>query len=125
MRGSCLCQAVVFEMQPPLRPVILCHCAQCRKTSGHFWAATSVLHQQFSLITDEGLVWFQSSAKAQRGFCGRCGSSLFWQPEGEARISIAAGAIDGPTRLAIAEQWFVADKGDYYAVDDSIPCRAE
>jgi hypothetical protein len=114
MKGSCLCGAVSFEAEPPLRDVFTCHCSQCRKTSGHFWAATSVPHERFRVTKDEGLRWFKSSDIARRGFCSLCGSSLFWQPEGEARISIAAGALEGPTGLKIAEDWCLEDKGDYY-----------
>lgn len=114
MNGCCLCGAVQFQVEPPLRDVIACHCSQCRKTSGHFWAATSVPHERFRLIKDEGLRWFQSSDIARRGFCNQCGSSLFWQPEGEARISIAAGALEGPTGLRTIEHWCLEDKGDYY-----------
>ena len=39
--GSCECGAVVFELSGKLRDVVACHCGQCRKTSGHYWAATS------------------------------------------------------------------------------------
>ncbi|MGV8985084.1 MAG: GFA family protein [Cypionkella sp.] len=114
MHGSCLCGAVVFEAGSPLRPVIACHCTQCRKTSGHFWAATSVPLDQFHLTCEEGLRWFQSSPQARRGFCGICGASLLWKLEGEDRISLAAGALDGPTGLCIESEWHLADAGDYY-----------
>ena len=114
MRGACLCGAVAFEVDPPLRPVVDCHCSQCRKQSGHFWAASSVPHSAFRLIRDQGLRWFRASPEAARGFCGGCGSFLFWQPEGAARISFAAGALEGPTGLATAESWHHADAGDYY-----------
>lgn len=116
MRGSCLCGSVAFEVEEPLRAVIACHCSQCRKTSGHFWAATAVPLDRFRLLQDDGLRWFQSSATARRGFCGNCGASLFWKPEGEDRISIAAGSLDGPTGLSIASHWHLEDKGDYYTV---------
>ena len=121
VRGSCLCGAVAFEMEPPLRPVIACHCTQCRKTSGHYWATTSVPLEQFRLVADGGLRWFRSSEGAERGFCSLCGASLFWRPDGEARIAVAAGALDAPTGLAVAEHIFVADKGDYYAIADGLP----
>lgn len=113
MQGSCLCGGVVFQVDPPLRGVIECHCGQCRRTSGHSWAASSVPHDRFHLIRDETLVWYRSSPAARRGLCGRCGSSLFWQPEGEARISFAAGALDGETGLTVDSQWFAEDAGDY------------
>lgn len=124
MRGSCLCGAVVFEVSGPPREVIACHCTQCRKVSGHFWAASSASHDQFRLIEDRGLRWYRSSAVAQRGFCGECGATLFWQPEGEARLSFAAGAIDGASGLRLAEHIYVADKGDYYDIADGLPQQA-
>lgn len=115
MRGSCLCGAVEFQAEPPLRPVIACHCTQCRKTSGHYWAATSVPQDRFQWIRSDGLRWFQSSPHAQRGFCGTCGASLFWKPDGEERISIAAGSLDGETGLSIEIHWHLEDSGDYYS----------
>lgn len=120
MRGSCLCGQVVFEALPD-RHVIACHCTQCRKQSGHFWAATFAWHKDFHLIRDEGLRWYDASPQARRGFCAGCGAFLFWQPAGEPRISIAAGAFDGPTGLSIGESWYNESAGDYYSPDGSAP----
>ena len=114
VQGSCLCGAVAFEAAGPLRDVVACHCTQCRKTSGHFWAATSVPMERFDLTRDEGLAWFRSSPQAERGHCRRCGSTLFWKHDAEDRISIGAGAIDGPTGLTTAKHIFMDDAGDYY-----------
>lgn len=121
MRGSCLCGAVVFEVTGPARAVIACHCVQCRKWSGHYWAASSVPLDRFRLVRDEGLRWFRSSAGATRGFCATCGSSLFWKPEGEDRMGFAPGAIDGPTGLATERHIFTASAGDWYALADGLP----
>ncbi len=49
--GSCLCGAVVFEVNGPLRDVIACHCSQCRKTTGHFMPASAAKHEHFRLVT--------------------------------------------------------------------------
>jgi len=116
MRGSCLCGAVTYEAIPPLRDVIVCHCTQCRKTSGQLWAATSVPHDRFRLGESGALVWFASSDHARRGFCGICGSSLFWEKLGQDRISIGAGTLDGPTGLSIDSHWHTEDAGDYYPI---------
>jgi hypothetical protein len=114
MKGSCLCGGVAFEVEAPLRPVIACHCSQCRKQSGHFWAASSVPLAAFRLLRSDTLVWFAASDAAKRGFCNGCGAFLFWAATDSCDISFAAGAIDGPTGLQIAEHWHVADAGDYY-----------
>jgi hypothetical protein len=123
--GSCLCGNVRFEATGPLRDVLACHCTQCRKTSGHYWAATTVPSDRFRLTEDRGLRWFRSSDAAERGFCKDCGASLLWKPTREDRISIAPGAFDGPTGLTVAEHWFAEDAGDYYAPEGSpTPCDA-
>ena len=66
--GACLCGAVRFTIRGPLRDVLACHCGQCRKSSGHFWAATAAPRDAFTFQLDDGLTWFQSSQEVKRGF---------------------------------------------------------
>lgn len=119
--GSCLCGAVVFEITGELRASVACHCTQCRKTSGHYWSATQVPTAQLSITKDEGLKWYQSSQTARRGFCQHCGSSLFWQMDGEGATSIGTGTLDGATGVQTSKHIFVKDKGDYYEIKDDLP----
>jgi len=119
--GSCLCGAVHYRVSGPLRPVIACHCTQCRKASGHHVAATSAPRNAVEITGD--VKWFQSSDRARRGFCPICGSNLFWDGPG-ANLSIFAGTLDAPTGLQLAGHIYCADKGDYYEIADALP-RAE
>ena len=116
--GGCLCGAVTYRVSGALRPVIACHCQQCRKTSGHHVAATSVQRDKIAIEGD--VTWYRSSDSARRGFCGICGSNLFWDGAGE-NLSIFAGTIDGPTGLSLAGHIYCADKGDYYEIADDVP----
>jgi hypothetical protein len=117
-RGGCLCGAVRYETEGPLRPVVACHCTQCRKTSGHHVAATSAPREGVKI---EGRVqWYQSSAEARRGFCPVCGSNLFWDGPGS-HLAICAGTLDTPSGLRLEGHIFCADKGDYYDIDDDLP----
>ncbi|MDF0602829.1 GFA family protein [Psychromarinibacter sp. C21-152] len=116
--GSCLCGDVTYRVTGPMRPVVACHCIQCRKTSGHYVAATSAPREAVEI---EGTVtWYRSSPAALRGFCGRCGSSLFWNGPGT-HLSIHAGTLDGETGLELAGHIFCATKGDYYPISDPLP----
>lgn len=124
-RGQCLCGAVRFEVHGPLRAVRYCHCAMCRRASGHFAAATACDPQHLRLISAETLRWYSSSAIARRGFCGTCGSPLFWEPAHGRHLSIWAGTLDTPTGLKASEHIFVADKGDYYEIADGLPLWPE
>lgn len=119
--GSCHCGAVRYRITGPLRPVIGCHCGQCRKQTGHYLQATAVRMTYFEMVEDRGLTWYRASDEAMRGFCGICGSTLFWKPDGADYIAIAAGSFDGDTGLVTAAHIFVADKGDYYKLDNDLP----
>ena len=119
--GSCLCGAVRFQTQGPLRGVIYCHCSQCRKQSGHFYAATNVADDNITITGTENITWYEASSFARRGFCKTCGSVLFWKPGQDAYVSVLAGSFDAPTGLEGECHIFIGDKGDYYTIDDGLP----
>jgi hypothetical protein len=120
-RGGCLCGGVRYEIHGPLRDVIACHCSQCRRTSGHFVAATQARTADLVLRESGTLRWYRSSSEAERGFCSRCGGNLFWRPTApDAGVtSIMAGTLDAPTGLRVMQHIFVADKSDYYEISDT------
>lgn len=118
--GSCLCGAVRFRTHGALRGVVYCHCTQCRKQSGHFYAATSSMDADIVIEGEKAIKWYQASDVARRGFCGTCGSLLFWKHSNLGTISIMAGAFDRPTGLTGDSHIFVGDKGDYYEIDDGL-----
>lgn len=117
--GSCLCGRIRYSVSGPLRPVVACHCGQCRKSSGHFVAATSAPRNMVTITGTPS--WYHSSTSARRGFCGTCGSSLFWDGPG-ANLSIHTGTLDGATGLQLIGHIYCADKGDYYEIADGLPC---
>src|SRR5256885_8975391 len=91
--GGCLCGAVRYSVAGALRPVIMCHCTQCRRMTGHVMAATAARRADFRLLSPGELKWYAASNEARRGVCGRCGSTLFWEGVGRDYISIAAGGL--------------------------------
>ncbi|MGB3147337.1 MAG: GFA family protein [Paracoccaceae bacterium] len=115
--GSCLCGGVTYDVTGPLRTVVACHCSQCRKTSGHYVAATQARAADLHVRGDT-LQWYRSSATAQRGFCGRCGGNLFWRPDDRPVVSIFAGTIDDTGALKMTAQIYCEDKGSYYDLPD-------
>ena len=116
--GRCLCGAVHFEAKGPLRDVVFCHCGQCLRNHGAPPGYSQAAWENIRLTGAENLAWYQSSERARRGFCRVCGSSLFWEPVGTGRVSIAAGCLDNPTGLRTARHIFVADKHEYYVIGD-------
>ena len=115
--GRCLCGAVTFKGTWGSEPLNACHCTQCRRWSGHVWAATGASE----LVLEGPVRWYRSSERAERGFCPECGSSLFWRRRDRGGIEVAPGSVDSPTGLRMAGHIFVADKGEYYDIADGFP----
>jgi hypothetical protein len=119
--GGCLCGKVRFSATGPLREVVFCHCAQCRRQSGHHFAATSVPGDRLTLEGAEAIAWFAASDFAKRGFCATCGSLLFWKPHAEDRFAILAGAFDRPEALTPGYHICTKGRPDYYQISDGLP----
>ena len=119
--GHCLCGAVRFRTTGRLREVIACHCSQCRRQTGLYYAATNVADEGLEVEGAGNVTWYRASDTAGRGFCRTCGSALFWKADGADYTSILAGAFDQPTGLKIGMHIFCADKGDYYEIADGAP----
>lgn len=123
LKGSCLCGAITFEATGTARDPAACHCTQCRKQSGHYWAAVQVMDD--ALTVNGTPKWYGASETAKRGFCATCGSFLFWKGAGDADTGVALGALDGPTGLKLERHIFTADKGDYYDIADGFTQEAQ
>lgn len=123
LTGGCLCGGVSYEITGPRRDVILCHCQNCRRTHGHVAAYTSLLQSDLNLIRKQTLQWFHDqSPDTWRGFCNRCGASLFWDMrDGRGIVSVAAGSLDTTAELKTIGHVWVSEAGEYYEIDDGLP----
>lgn len=121
IKGSCECGQVQFSFPESRAAITVCHCSQCRKTSGHLWAATRTEYATLKFASDDTLKWYASSDWAQRGFCSACGSSLFYRMKDETGVGIAAGCLDNPPDdFKVAKHIFTKDKGCYYDINDPV-----
>lgn len=96
LHGKCSCGAVTFALDALPRDVHYCHCGQCRRATGGPFAV-------LVWCEDAKLSWFgeapgeiRSSAKAARGFCGKCGSPLFMKYDESDETGIYVGAFNEP-----------------------------
>ena len=77
LTGHCLCGAVTITMAGEHDPRVgACHCRMCQRWSGGLFVC---FRAQASAVTVTGeVVRFRSSAFAERAFCPRCGSHLWF-----------------------------------------------
>jgi len=119
--GGCLCGGVRYRVTGGLRDAVACHCTQCRKITGHYGAFCASRNENLTLENARNLTWHESSPGVRRGFCDKCGSTLFWDDRTRDYIAIAAGSLDKPTGIKLIKHIYAASKGDYYDIDDGLP----
>jgi hypothetical protein len=122
--GGCLCGAVRFEITPPTKWCAHCHCSLCRRAHGAaFVTWLGVERPQFALVAGGSeLRWYRSTPPARRGFCGRCGSTLFFESERwPDEVHVALAHLDGPIDRAPAAHVFFDSRVSWVDLGDSLP----
>lgn len=83
-------------------------------------AATACGRDELHVGDTSTLRWYGVEGRSY-GFCGTCGSTLFWRAEESPEsISIAAGTLDTPTGLQTDHAIFTEYAADYHALDPTI-----
>lgn len=118
LTGSCLCGGIRYRIRGDAREVVNCFCEQCRKTSGHYVAATRVNEENLDIEEQGTLRWYESSPGVKRGFCSRCGGNLFWDNQQKKQISVMAGTLDVPTGLTTTQNIHEKDASDYFRLPE-------
>lgn len=101
--GSCQCGDVRFAVEWPSKWVAHCHCTMCRRAHGAAFVTWVGMEEVRARIDDAAgrLRWYASSPTAERGFCSRCGSMLFFRGQrwpGE--LHIVRASFDDPVDRA-------------------------
>jgi len=112
--GHCLCGAVRYQAKAhPAHELHVCHCDMCRR-----WTGGPLMYFQIEgaplIEGDEHVGRYRSSEKAERAFCMRCGSVLFWKVVGAEWYTVTAGSVDKGPALTFTQEIFVEEKPGYY-----------
>jgi hypothetical protein len=112
--GGCLCGAVNLSTTSIDRHVAACHCNMCRKWGG---GALLVVEcdSDVSFTGAENIAIYQSSEWADRGFCSKCGTHLFYKLKQNDRYYIPAGIFNNDAGFVFSHQVFIDEKPEYYS----------
>ena len=126
LTGECLCGQVRFIASGELKRVSACYCGQCRRQNGGGPFYGVELQGELQIENEKPLQWYASSRKARRGFCGHCGSSLFWQANhNPSHFDVSIGALNDVDDLVLDAHIFVEHCPSYMTVDNSAPHLTE
>lgn len=117
MKGACLCGAVTLTANAPAPSFGACHCSTCRTWSGGPLLALPC-GADVTLTGEEAVTVFDSSAWAERGFCSRCGTHLFYRLKHSREYHVPVGLFDDAGDVAFGLQVYIDKKPPYYTFAD-------
>ncbi len=110
--GRCMCGAVRFTATADKPSVVACHCDMCRRWSAGPFMAVSC--QTINFEGQENIGRIRSSDWAERGFCNKCGSNLFYHIVDDSDYQVAAGLFDDQSNMRLSLQVFTDFKPAFY-----------
>lgn len=125
IHGQCHCGSVRVSMPEDSAGVIACHCADCQKLHGNFFALLAADRAHVRWEGAEHIEWYRSSPANERGFCRRCGSRLAKRPVEGTRVMVSAGLFDRALPRAIQKNLWLEDKPRWYEAPRVGPLTAE
>jgi hypothetical protein len=123
-RGSCLCEAIRYEIEDGPKAVVHCHCRFCRKAHGAPY--TTLWFMPFSRLRvtegEEHLARYHlPRLAADRCFCATCGTRLYNHAPSRGMISLIVATLDADDDLRPVAHVNIESKSASLRISDELP----
>lgn len=112
-KGHCLCGAIQIRVKHMSHNVGACHCGMCRHWGGGPLLAIDC-GTEVSFNDEQNVSLYNSSDWAERGFCKRCGSHLFYRLKETQQYIMPVGLFEDDGQFVFDHQIFIDKKPGYY-----------
>ena len=113
-KGHCLCGAVNFTVKNMKNSVEACHCGMCRRWGGGPFMCVEC-GTDVTFEGEENITVYNSSDWAERGFCKKCGSHLFYRLKDANEHQLPVGLFDYQKDFHFDLQVFTDRKPAFYS----------
>lgn len=113
-KGKCLCSKIRIIVKSINKNVGACHCGMCRKWGGGPLMAVDC-GTDVSFEGEENISVFNSSDWAERGFCNKCGTHLFYRLKQNKQYMMPVGLFDDEEMFIFDHQIFIDEKPSFYS----------
>lgn len=122
MTGGCHCGAIRYEVSGDVIGHSLCHCVDCRRSSGAPMVGWAMVPDTQLRVTGETSI-YASSENGRRHFCIQCGTGLFYSNDAmlPGLVDITSATLDEPEKLAPEDHIQVADRIEWMTTVHTLP----
>jgi len=114
-----MCGAVRFSATDVPTSIGACHCEMCRRWTGSALVGVTVPTKSLTWAGEESISRIQSSSWAERAFCSKCGTGLYFRVTMESDYSndteIPLGLFDDPNGFEMTNEIYIDHKPDSFA----------
>ena len=124
LTGSCLCEAISYEINGELGPIYNCHCSKCRRWHGAAFRTRAAVETKYFkwLSGEEHLSRYHSSDNVVKTFCSICGSNLIsYFDNNPDFIGLPLGGLEQDPGTRPQANIFVGSKAPWYEITDGLP----
>lgn len=122
LTGGCHCGAIRYEIKGDVMHHALCHCSDCRRSSGAPMVGWAMVKDGQLSFSGETSI-YASSEFGRRYFCIQCGTGLFYSNEQNlpGLVDIQTATLDDPDELPAQSHIQVADRIGWMAEAHRLP----
>ena len=126
LRGRCGCRAVEYEVVDEFIVAYICHCSNCRATTGSAFLPWGEIEREKLRVTKgaESLVRLGDTSGDHEIRCGECQWLLYWTRDGT-YVRVLYGTLVDPPALKPMGHMFVGSKAPWYEILDDLPQHDE
>lgn len=111
LEGNCLCGSVQLVVEGASDDIEVCHCSMCQSWSGGpLFCLHGLPDDAITIIGEEHVSLYKSSEWAERAFCSRCGSNLWYHFVPGGTRALMAGLFTLTDDVKIGVQIFVDER---------------
>lgn len=118
--GACLCGSVKFTLLNSAGEVGVCHCDMCRQWCGGPFMSVEAEKPELTIEGQEHIQIYQSSEWAERAFCKKCGSNLYYFLKSAQKYYLLAGLFKGAS-FNLHHQIYIDEKPCFYNFKEQTP----
>lgn len=123
-KGGCLCGAIRFAINGPIRNIVYCHCSLCRKAQGSAFATNGIVaREHFHFIQGQDkLTGYESTPGQTKYFCSLCGSPMLSKNRSKPdQVRVRIGTIESDITERPMAHIFATSKANWEDICGDLP----
>lgn len=122
LTGECYCRAVRYEVADAFGYALICHCSDCRRTTGAaFKPFAGIEREKLTVVSGAHCIMIYGDPTGHNAHCRLCGSLLYSLVRDGSFVHVAMGTLRDAPSIRPSAHIFVGSKAPWDTIADDLP----